>query len=160
MKENSKYYSLYQFFQQSEQDVILLTVADVQSLLNGRLPVSARSQRAWWSNRRTAHAQSSAWLEAGYRVDELNLENGQILFRKEGAIPPHEVRREGEIVMWNNAMIKALREHMGMNQAEFAQELGIRQPTVSEWETGAYEPKRSSSKLLMMIAERAGFEYE
>ncbi|MCL4261913.1 MAG: helix-turn-helix domain-containing protein [Anaerolineae bacterium] len=160
MKESSKYYPLFQFFQQSGEDVILLTVADVQSILTGGLPHTARTQRAWWSNRRTAHAQSAAWLDAGYLVDKLDLENERITFRKEGAIPPQEIRREGDIVMWNRAMIKALREHMHMNQAEFAQELGVRQPTISEWETGAYEPKRSSSKLLTLIAERAGFSYE
>ncbi len=162
MKESSKYYPLYQFFQQNDKDVILLTVADVQSILGGRLPARARVQRAWWSNRRTANAQSAAWLSAGYRVDELNLEEnpGRIVFRREGAVPPQEIRREGDIVMWNGAMIKALREHMGLNQAEFAQELGVRQPTVSEWETGAYAPKRSSSKLLMLIAEQAHFSYD
>lgn len=159
MKESSKYHPLYQFFQQSNEDVILLTVADVQSILSGRLPHSARTQRAWWSNRRTAQAQSAAWLEAGYLVDKLDLENSRVTFRKEGVIPPQETRLEGGIVMWNGAMIKALREHMHMNQAEFAQELGVRQPTISEWETGVYEPKRSSSKLLTLIAERAGFEY-
>jgi len=159
MKESSKYYPLYQYFKQSNEDVILLTVADVQSILEGRLPHSARTQRAWWSNRRTAQAQSAAWLESGYLVDKLDLENSQITFRKEGTIPPQEVRREGGILMWNGTMIKALREHMQMNQAEFAQELGVRQPTISEWETGAYEPKRSSSRLLTLIAERAGFEY-
>jgi DNA-binding transcriptional regulator YiaG len=160
MKESSKYYPLYQFFKQSNEDIILLTVADVQSILDGNLPVSARTQRAWWSNRRTANAQSSAWLDAGYRVDQLNLENNQIIFRKEGTIPPQEIRRDRGIVLWNSAMIKALREHMHMNQAEFAQELGVRQPTISEWETGTYEPKRSSSKLLTLIAERADFKYE
>ena len=44
-------------------------------------------------------------------------------------------------------------------QGQFAQELGMRQPTISEWETGVYAPKRSSSKLLTLIAEQAGFEY-
>ncbi|MCP4360319.1 MAG: helix-turn-helix transcriptional regulator [Chloroflexi bacterium] len=160
MNQNSKYYPLYQFFQQSSEDVILLTVGDVNSLLDGNLPTSARSQRAWWSNRRTAVAQSAAWINAGYRVDELNLEVGQITFRKEGTIPNYVVERQGNIVMWNSAMIKALREHMGMTQAEFSQELGIRQPTVSEWETEVYKPKRSTSKFLMLVAEKAGFQYE
>ena len=160
MKESSKYYPLYLFFKQRDDDIILLTVADVNNILGGRLPASARSQRAWWSNRRTAVAQAAAWLESGYLVDELELENGQVTFRKEGSVPPYEVKRQGDIIMWNGDMIKALREHMGLNQSEFAQELGVRQPTVSEWETGAYEPKRSTSKFLMMVAERAGFQYQ
>ena len=160
MKESSKYYPLYTFFQQSNEDVVILTVADINSILDGALPASARSQRAWWSNRRTAVAQSAAWLESGYLVDELNLEIGQIIFRKEGTVPHYEVQRQGDIVMWNGSMIKALREYMGLNQSEFAQELGVRQPTISDWETGVYEPRRSTSKYLMMVAERAGFDYE
>ena len=160
MNKNSKYYPLYQYFQNNENDVVLLTVADVQAIIGGGLPASARSQRAWWSNRKTAVAQSAAWIEAGYRVDKLELEKNLITFRKIGTIPELEIQRKGDIVMWNAEMIKALREYMGMNQAQFADELGVRQPTISEWETGAYEPKRSTSKFLTMIAEQAEFKYE
>ena len=160
MKETSKYYPLYLYFKNSDEDVVTLMVADVQSIVGGGLPASARSQRAWWSNRKTAVAQSSAWIDAGYRVDKLELEKDLITFRKIGTIPELDVQRKGDIVMWNSDMIKALREHMGMNQGEFAKELGVRQPTISEWETGAYEPKRSTSKFLTMIAEQAEFTYE
>jgi DNA-binding transcriptional regulator YiaG len=41
-----------------------------------------------------------------------------------------------------------------------AAELGTRQQTVSEWETGLYRPRGVSVRLLTIIAERAGFEYE
>jgi len=41
-----------------------------------------------------------------------------------------------------------------------ARELGTRQQTVSEWETGRYRPRGTSARLLAIIAERAGFEYE
>jgi hypothetical protein len=41
-----------------------------------------------------------------------------------------------------------------------AAELGTRQQTVSEWETGLYRPRGGSVRLLTIIAERAGFEYE
>jgi DNA-binding transcriptional regulator YiaG len=41
-----------------------------------------------------------------------------------------------------------------------AAELGTRQQTVSEWETGLYRPRGASVRLLTIIAERAGFEYE
>ena len=160
MKASSKYFPLYQYFKNNDDDVVLLTVADVQAIIGGGLPATARTQRAWWSNRKTAVSQSGAWLDAGYRVDKLELEKNLITFRKIGSVPKTEVQRKGDIVMWNSDMIKALREHMGMNQAEFADELGVRQPTVSEWETGAYEPKRSTSKFLSMVAEQAKFNYE
>ena len=60
---------------------------------------------------------------------------------------------------WDAETIKALREHMGLSQQTLADELGCRQQTISEWETGMYKPRRSTSKYLSLIAERAGFEY-
>lgn len=160
MNESSKYYPLHKYLQESQQNIVTLTIADIDNILDGRLPVTARSNRPWWSNRRTGSAQAAAWLRAGYIVDELDLSNETVIFRKEGTMPLQPVERQGDIVMWNSSMIKALREHMGLSQAAFAQELGVRQPTISEWETEAYQPKRSTSKLLTLIAERAGFEYE
>ena len=48
---------------------------------------------------------------------------------------------------------------MALTQDELAAELGVRQQTVSEWETGQYLPRGASAKLLSLVAERAGFEY-
>ena len=157
MKEGSKYHPLYDLLRQSGQDELTLTFSAVEALLGAQLPVSARTQRAWWSNRSKGAVQAAAWMGAGYHVEVLDLTAEQVTFRKPGLV--YNVQREGDIVLWNAGLIKALRHHMGMNQAQFSQELGVRQPTISEWETGAYEPRRSSSKLLTLIAERAGFEY-
>jgi uncharacterized protein YecE (DUF72 family) len=55
--------------------------------------------------------------------------------------------------------VKALRNHLGVTQEQFAQELGVRQQTISEWETGVYRPRGASSTLLTLLAERAGFTY-
>ena len=60
---------------------------------------------------------------------------------------------------WNAGRVKALRRHMGLSQDALADELGTRQQTVSEWETGQYRPRGASARLLSIIAERAGFEY-
>lgn len=158
MKEGSKYHPLYDHLRQSGQDELTLTFAAIEALLGQRLPATARTQRAWWSNRSQGAVQAAAWMGAGYHVEGLDLAAEQVTFRKPTLV--YTVQRQGDIVLWNADLIKALRHHMGMNQAQFAQELGMRQPTISEWETGAYKPKRSTSKFLTLIAERAGFEYE
>jgi hypothetical protein len=158
VKEGTKYYPLYEHLRQSGQDELTLTFSAVEALLGESLPPSARAQRAWWSNRRQGAVQAAAWMGAGYHAEDLDLAAEAVTFRKPGVI--YEVRREGDIVLWNANLVKALRHHMGMNQAQFARELGVRQPTVSEWETGAYQPRRSSSKLLTLVAEKAGFQYE
>lgn len=60
---------------------------------------------------------------------------------------------------WVAASVRALRRHLGLSQREMAAELGTRQQTVSEWETGLYRPRGASARLLTIIAERARFEY-
>ena len=61
---------------------------------------------------------------------------------------------------WDAARVRALRRYMGLSQDALAAEMGTRQQTVSEWETGRYQPRGASARLLSIIAERAGFAYE
>jgi len=61
---------------------------------------------------------------------------------------------------WDREHIQALRHHLGLTQRELAAQLGTRQQTISEWETGRYEPRGASSTLLSIVAERAQFEYK
>ena len=67
-------------------------------------------------------------------------------------------RKKG--VSWDLEGVRALRQHLGCTQQELADEMGTRQQTISEWETGMYQPRGASSRLLAIIAERAGFHYQ
>jgi DNA-binding transcriptional regulator YiaG len=60
---------------------------------------------------------------------------------------------------WDARTVKALRNHLAMSQQRMAEEMGVRQQTVSEWETGMYRPRGTSNTLLNIIAERADFQY-
>jgi DNA-binding transcriptional regulator YiaG len=60
---------------------------------------------------------------------------------------------------WDATRVRALRRHLGYTQQQLSDELGTRQQTVSEWETGMYQPRGASARLLSLIAERAGFGY-
>ena len=61
---------------------------------------------------------------------------------------------------WDSQRIQSLRRHLGLTQRELADELGTRQQTISEWETGMYRPRGASATLLSIVAERAKFKYE
>lgn len=61
---------------------------------------------------------------------------------------------------WDGASVQALRRHLGLTQIKFSEQLGTRQQTISEWETGMYRPRGASAKLLSMIAEKAKFKYD
>jgi DNA-binding transcriptional regulator YiaG len=155
MKEGSKYQPLLEYLCGSNEGEVTLTFAQIETLMNNPLPDSARSKRAWWSNRSKGALQASAWMEAGYRVEDVDIDRQQVTFRK--STINYQVQRVGDTVLWNSQLIKALRLHMGLTQAEFAQRLGVRQATVSQWENSAYEPTLATSKYLTLIAEQARF---
>lgn len=155
--KQGKYWPLFDHLRRSGQDEITLTFAQIETVLGANLPPSARTRRGWWSNRSKGSLQASAWMEAGYHVEELDLEREQVTFHKFPRV--YQVRRVGDTIVWNGDLIKALRFHMGLSQAQLAKELGVRQQTISEWETGVYAPRRAMSKYLTIIAERVGFQY-
>lgn len=60
---------------------------------------------------------------------------------------------------WTAERIAALRASLALTQAEMAEELGVRQQTVSEWETGRYQPRGASARMLRLLAEaRAAYD--
>lgn len=69
-------------------------------------------------------------------------------------------RKRNVTYEWDKDQIRALRQHLGKTQREMADELEVRQQTISEWETGAHHPHRSTKKVLSMIAEQAQFTYD
>ncbi len=158
MKVGSKYYPLFAALQQVGGEPVNLSFAQIELLLKTNLPGSARTRVGWWSNRSKGAVQAAAWMDAGYHVQSVDLEAETVRFAK--AQLTYVVEKSGGTVLWNSGMIKALRQHMALSQGELAEELGVRQQTVSEWETGAYAPSRASSKHLGLVAERAGFAYE
>jgi DNA-binding XRE family transcriptional regulator len=158
MKPGDKYWPLFQHLRRSGLDAITLSLAEIEALLGGPLPESAHTNRGWWSNRSSGAVQASAWLGAGYHVKGIDLAQGTITFRK--PVRVYQVERKGETVLWNGDLIKGLRKHLGLSQAQLAEKLGVRQQTISEWETGIYAPSLRTSKHLGLIAREARFPYE
>lgn len=54
---------------------------------------------------------------------------------------------------WTPERVAALRRRLGLSQAGLARLLGVRQQTVSEWETGLHRPRGASVRLLRLVAE-------
>jgi len=162
MKPGSKYYPLYQALQQrsntAKSGPVQFSFAELEQLLNAKLPASDRRQKAWWSNRDSDRAlQAQAWIKAGFQVQNIDLTEEQVTFHPFQAQYNVQRSSEGQI-RWNQDAIKALRKTMGLTQAKFATELGVRRQTVSEWENGVYEPDRSTSTHLGRIADTEDFE--
>ena len=96
----------------------------------------------------------------GDRVETIDLAAQTVTFvRAPRRRAAYTVRKSGDTVLWDADLIKALRAYMNLNQSQFAEHMGVRQQTVSEWEVGTYEPTRATCKYLMLVAEKAGFRY-
>jgi DNA-binding transcriptional regulator YiaG len=156
VKPGSKYSGLHQHLRGRADPTVQLTFAQIEDLLGSALPPSARRGKAFWSNRAGTGLQAAAWLEAGFRVAQVDLGARSVTFSR--ARVHYSVRREEGHVVWEPDLIRALRAHLGLNQAELADVLGVRQQTISEWERGSYSPTRASEHHLTLVAERAGFD--
>lgn len=156
MNPGTKYYPLHEYLRPLSQDEpITLTFGEIETIIGDALPPSARVSRAWWAN--SATPQGRAWLDADWLVDAVDIEEAWVVFRPARItyrITPRR-RRSG----WSGEQVKILREFAGWSQQELADRLGMRQQTISEWETGKYHPRRSTSVLLEFVAERVGFPY-
>jgi len=64
----------------------------------------------------------------------------------------------GDAFEWDARTIRALRAYLGWSQSTLARDLGIRQQTVSEWETGMYKPRGASVTILNLLARTAEFD--
>jgi DNA-binding transcriptional regulator YiaG len=156
MKPGSKYYPLYQKLTNAERGPLTFTIDELEALIDGTLPQTARTRSAWWANRSRGGYQSQAWIQAGYQVDAVDLEQQTVTFKPFEA--EYRIQHIDGVIQWDQQAIRALRQHMQLTQADFAEALGVRRQTVSEWENGVYTPDRSTLKHLGLVAEKAAFQ--
>lgn len=61
-----------------------LTFEEVEEIIPGTLPLSAREHRAWWANTATNHVQAEeGWLGAGWVVETVDVEDEWVVFEAE-----------------------------------------------------------------------------
>ena len=73
-----KYDLLYAYLKQKTEVSLELSFKEVESIIGFKLPKSAYSYTAWWSNSKTkAHPYSHAWLDAGYRTIDVSTNLGR-----------------------------------------------------------------------------------
>ncbi|MGD1907280.1 MAG: helix-turn-helix transcriptional regulator [Leptolyngbyaceae cyanobacterium] len=156
IKTGSKYYPLYQYLQQQARREVGMAIAEIEALLPGPLPKSAWTQKAWWSNRSRGALQATAWISAGYHTHTIDLDQQRVTFRPFQA--EYRIQQKDGVLLWEGDAIKALRKHLHLTQAKFAETLGVRRQTVSEWENGLYAPDRSTAKHLGLVATQSEFQ--
>ena len=81
MKVCKEYRRLAEKFESADGNPIRLSFAEIEDIIGFALPESARQHRAYWANT-TTHSISSCWMSAGYKVVDVNLTGGYIVFER------------------------------------------------------------------------------
>lgn len=86
----SKYSPLTEHLSRQSREFVPMTFGEIEKIINQRLPKSARSYRAWWSNNPSNSVMTAAWLKAGYKSQDVDLASEKLVFHREapGPIPP------------------------------------------------------------------------
>jgi hypothetical protein len=61
--------------------LVKLSFARIDGLIGSDLPMKAFRDEAWWSNS-SSSAHAKAWLNAGWEVQEVNIKEGYVVFKK------------------------------------------------------------------------------
>jgi hypothetical protein len=83
MTEGTKYHPLFEHLLFSGQGHLSMTFLEIEKVIGGSLPPSARRREEWWSNSPSGHSQARAWLRASYRTSHVDLANETVDFSLE-----------------------------------------------------------------------------
>ena len=76
----SKYFPLENYLNQVS---ITLTYSELEEILGFKLPKTAYKREQWWENNTMNHTQANSWLNAGWKVENINLGVDVTFVRKE-----------------------------------------------------------------------------
>jgi hypothetical protein len=68
-------------FRAAFTNTVKLAFARIDGLIGSNLPMAAYRDVAWWSNA-SSSAHAKAWLDLGWEVQEVNLKEGYVVFKK------------------------------------------------------------------------------
>ena len=77
----AKYDPLHALLIDHHANEVTLSFGELEQILDDNLPPSAHQYQAWWANTHNqTHTHAQAWMEAGWRVDTLNLAQKWVRF--------------------------------------------------------------------------------
>ena len=77
-----KYEPLRRFLERQGASEVRMTFSEIEAVVGFALPAKSKSDRPWWSNNPNNNVMTKEWLAAGYRTEQVNIEQGKLVFRK------------------------------------------------------------------------------
>jgi hypothetical protein len=77
----SRYDGLRNYLLTQSDPVVRLSFVEIERIIGGQLPASARRHRPWWANEQSGtHAHARSWLDANRRTAHVDLNAGTVDF--------------------------------------------------------------------------------
>jgi len=94
-RSRTKYGSLTRYlrYRASFTNVVKLSLAKIDGIISDNLPMSAYREEKWWNNSKSS-VHAKAWLNAGWRIRETNLDGGYVVFQKVRRLQSKKYRRK------------------------------------------------------------------
>lgn len=77
-----KYAPLRDYLSSRNTTEVPMTFEEIERTIGQRLPAKASNHRAWWSNNPSNSVMTKAWLEAGYKSEQVDMASRKLVFRK------------------------------------------------------------------------------
>jgi len=99
----SKYSGLTRYlkFRGSFTNIVELSFAKIDGIIKDNLPMAAYRNEQWWSNS-PINVHAKGWLDAGWKVQEVNLKEGHVTFKKMQAVSAKDSKKKRD----SNSQIK------------------------------------------------------
>ncbi len=141
-----------------------MTFQEVERI-TGDLPRSARSHRAWWSNH--PGSQSRAWLNAGYKVQAVSLDEARVQFTRVNPVTPcrPDMRHEDKDLSTKDVPVQGVLRSYSLPQAgaarNWASEASVSSAIASHlvrkgWRILRVADTESREQGIDIVAERDG----
>jgi hypothetical protein len=80
-----KYEPLTEFLRNQRAGEVRMSFEQIERVIGDKLPPVAQRHRAWWSNSPSNNVMTKAWLEAGFRSEQVDMSARKLVFRREQA---------------------------------------------------------------------------
>jgi hypothetical protein len=134
-KPSGKYDRLKSYLRAQSTSRLPMTFSEIEKIVGSRLPRSAKLYRTWWSNDGSHHVQANAWLGAGYRTEQVDMETTRLVFVRE--IAARGMAEEPKMFDKDDAGAPKQDQHpmIGALKGTFTIEEGydLTQPAMPEW---------------------------
>ena len=77
-----KYEPLTEFLRRQSRAVVRMSFDEIERVIGAKLPPSATHHRAWWSNNVQNNVMTTAWRDAGFESEDVDMKGRRVAFRR------------------------------------------------------------------------------